>query len=55
MQACGGDQKAPDAKEVDKSDTAPPAASVKTIVFFGNSITAGYGLDPAQAFTAGSL
>lgn len=52
MQACGGDQKAPDAKEVGKSDTAPPAASVKTIVFFGNSITAGYGLDPAQAFPA---
>ncbi len=26
--------------------------STKTIVFFGNSLTAGYGLDPGQAFPA---
>lgn len=28
------------------------AAAAKSIVFFGNSLTAGYGLDPAQAFPA---
>lgn len=27
-------------------------ASLKTILFFGNSLSAGYGLDPAQAFPA---
>src|ERR1700755_1328171 len=29
-----------------------PAVSRKTIVFFGNSITAGYGLDMTEAFPA---
>lgn len=31
---------------------ASPADSRKTIIFFGNSLTAGYGLDPDQAFPA---
>ncbi|MEM1124404.1 MAG: arylesterase, partial [Bacteroidota bacterium] len=35
-------QKAPEA--------ATSRASKKTIVFFGNSLTAAYGLDPAQGF-----
>ena len=37
------------------SDTLPgqaPVSVVKTILFFGNSLTAGYQLDPAQAFPA---
>src|SRR4051795_9457735 len=29
-----------------------PKAATKTILFFGNSLTAGYGLDPTQAFPA---
>src|SRR5438270_335081 len=29
-----------------------PKAATKTILFFGNSLTAGYGLDPSQAFPA---
>lgn len=29
-----------------------PKSAVKTILFFGNSLTAGYGLEPAQAFPA---
>jgi len=29
-----------------------PQATTQTILFFGNSLTAGYGLDPAQAFPA---
>jgi acyl-CoA thioesterase-1 len=31
---------------------ASPADNRKTIIFFGNSLTAGYGLDPDQAFPA---
>jgi acyl-CoA thioesterase-1 len=31
-------------------ETTPPHA--KTVLFFGDSLTAGYGLDPAQAFPA---
>lgn len=36
------------------ADTATTAArtKAKTILFFGNSLTAGYGLEPAQAFPA---
>lgn len=30
----------------------PPADSTKRIVFFGNSLTAGYGLTPSEAFPA---
>lgn len=33
----------------DSSETKP---SLKTILFFGNSLTAGFGLDPSQAFPA---
>lgn len=32
--------------------TTAPSSTKKTILFYGNSITAGYGLDPAQAFPA---
>src|SRR5215468_7946338 len=32
--------------------TPPPGGPVKTILCFGDSLTAGYGLDPAQAFPA---
>src|SRR5215475_5723013 len=31
---------------------APATAAPKTIVFFGDSLTAGFGLDPAQAYPA---
>lgn len=50
--ACGGN-KGPAEQEAGKpaEGTAAPAAS-KTIVFFGNSLTAGYGLSPDQAFPA---
>lgn len=33
-------------------DTVAATATTKTILFFGNSLTAGYGLEPAQAFPA---
>ncbi len=53
--ACGNNN-APDAK-VSEKDSAGAAevqllGEVKHIVFFGNSLTAGYGLDPSQAFPA---
>src|SRR5580698_6147683 len=32
--------------------TVPPADTRKTIIFFGNSLTAGYGLNADQAFPA---
>ena len=35
-----------------KKDTNAASKMVKTIIFFGNSLTAGYGLEPSQAFPA---
>ena len=35
-----------------KTNTADTGKAVKIILFFGNSLTAGYGLDPAEAFPA---
>lgn len=37
-------------KETAKKETAAVNKPVKTILFFGNSLTAGYGLDPAESF-----
>ncbi len=39
----------------EKADTKSPAdtsVKLKTIVFFGNSLTAGYGVDPTEAYPA---
>ncbi len=36
----------------DTMSSPAPRAATKTILFFGNSLTAGYGVDPAQAFPA---
>ncbi|MGB8190938.1 MAG: arylesterase [Chitinophagaceae bacterium] len=54
LASCGGntdpaDSSAPAQPQAKDSSTATP---VKTILFFGNSLTAGYGLDPSQAFPA---
>ena len=38
--------------EVNAPETMPDEEGKKVIVFFGNSITAGYGLDPTEAFPA---
>lgn len=38
--------------EVNAPETRPTEEGKKVIVFFGNSITAGYGLDPTEAFPA---
>lgn len=37
---------------VDTIQTTQPITATKTILFFGNSLTAGYGVDPTQAFPA---
>jgi len=36
----------------DTAKITPPTTATKTILFFGNSLTAGYGVDPSQAFPA---
>ena len=36
----------------DTIKTKLPLAATKTILFFGNSLTAGYGVDPTEAFPA---
>src|SRR5438874_6918562 len=33
-------------------ETTQPGSTPKVVLFFGDSLTAGYGLDPAQAFPA---
>jgi acyl-CoA thioesterase I len=40
------------AQQSDTSVHAVSATKVKTILFFGNSLTAGYGVDPSEAFPA---
>jgi acyl-CoA thioesterase I len=52
--ACGQNSNDAGVKETGngKLETDTIAAKKKTIVFFGNSITAGYGLDLTQAFPA---
>ncbi|MBC7921200.1 MAG: arylesterase [Ferruginibacter sp.] len=59
---CDGGAKGPpsDSAPGGRSDTSRPdgqtgtgaATARKTILFFGNSLTAGYGLEPSQAFPA---
>lgn len=40
------------AQQSDTGTHAVSTAKVKTILFFGNSLTAGYGVDPSEAFPA---
>lgn len=45
----------PETKNAPSANTRPgkpPLAPLKNIVFFGNSLTAGYGVEPSQAFPA---
>jgi acyl-CoA thioesterase-1 len=51
--SCGQNEREVNSQQPGKTDTSAVAkAAVKTIVFFGNSLTAGYGLDPSSAFPA---
>src|SRR5687768_4484769 len=48
------DNKRPVSKNdsIEKRDTTTANKRIKSIIFFGNSLTAGYGLEPTQAFPA---
>ena len=49
--ACNNKQATPEAgKQSPNNDTIASRAQVKTILFFGNSLTAGYGVEPSEAF-----
>ena len=52
LSACGGKNTPPDSQQqTETKDTTATASNKKTIVFFGDSLTAGYGLDdPSNAF-----
>jgi acyl-CoA thioesterase I len=42
----------PTEQKREKTTTSPEKEKGKTIVFYGNSLTAGYGVDPSEAFPA---
>jgi len=42
----------PQEQKREKTTQSPDKEKAKTIVFYGNSITAGYGVDPTEAFPA---
>ncbi len=52
--ACGNPNSPPaeTAKDSIQKETPKPSSSIKNIVFFGNSLTAGYGLDLSEAYPA---
>ena len=54
--SCGSNNEQPAGPATDttaaKRDTSVTPATTKTLVFFGNSLTAGYGVEPNQAFPA---
>ncbi len=55
--SCGDKPQEPEIKSkskttAQKKDSTITNSSVKNIIFYGNSLTAGYGLDPSEAFPA---
>lgn len=52
--SCGTKKEQAEEKKPAQAPVAEPAAATnkKNILFFGNSLTAGYGVEPAQAFPA---
>lgn len=53
--ACGGNDKNDKVKQKPtngKTSEDATTSKTKTIIFFGNSLTAGYGVDPSEAFPA---
>jgi acyl-CoA thioesterase I len=52
LAACGNNQNNSGHQTADSTSAKQPVAKKKTIVFFGNSLTAGYGLSPSEAFPA---
>ena len=54
MGACKNNKQGtkPGEAQADTGQAVTKPAEVKTILFFGNSLTAGYGVDPSEAFPA---
>jgi acyl-CoA thioesterase-1 len=52
LSACTNNEKPPGSYQKNTGKDSVTVAKKKTIVFFGNSLTAGYGLSPSQAFPA---
>lgn len=54
LQACTNSEKKDKLTGTDtnKTSTVKKAAAIKNILFFGTSLTAGYGLDPTEAYPA---
>ena len=52
--SCNNNSKdsAPQKQEEVKNNSVDSSAKKKTILFFGNSLTAGYGVDPSEAYPA---
>jgi acyl-CoA thioesterase I len=50
--ANNSEKPAPAEQKREKTATSPEKEKAKTIVFYGNSLTAGYGVDPSEAFPA---
>jgi acyl-CoA thioesterase-1 len=50
--SCGNKEKGTGTGNTADTVQTAPAAKTKTVVFFGNSLTAGYGLSPSEAFPA---
>src|SRR5690349_4299684 len=55
LTGCGNNEQKTKDAEKQKREQLPANANkakTKTIVFYGNSLTAGYGVDPSEAFPA---
>ena len=52
LSGCTDNKKPADTDQNNTPNETAPVSKKKTIVFFGNSLTAGYGLSPEQAFPA---
>ena len=50
--SCDQSPKSPAAPSPTPNTQTPPPSNKKTILFFGNSLTAGYGVSPTEAFPA---
>jgi acyl-CoA thioesterase-1 len=53
LSSCGsGERKTGGKGDAPTKDTAQSTTALRTLLFFGNSLTAGYGIDPTEAFPA---
>ncbi|MFN2438458.1 MAG: GDSL-type esterase/lipase family protein [Chitinophagaceae bacterium] len=49
---CANNENRQAVEKATPAETSAPVTKKKTIIFFGNSLTAGYGLSPSEAFPA---